>query len=344
MREVSIGDRKVGDGHPCLIMMEAGATHTGLESAKQLAQAAADGGADAIKFQTVDTEKLMAVRDTEVEYTTAGATKKELVYDALKRRELTPDEWRELKRFSDELGLLFISTPSDEQTVDLLVDIGVHGIKVAKADVNHFYLVDYIARTGKPVFLDGRERYEDVERNVEICESHGVKDIVIMHCPSGYPTKDAGVHLSVIPHVKGLFGYPVGYADHSVGAVMNHAAVALGANVIEKTITLDRGTDAVEHYMSLEPGEVPEFVRSIRSVEQAMGNPRIIFNSRVEAVNRRSIFAARDIRAGEELSIEALAFRRPGIYLSAQHYEAVLGKRLNRDLQQGEPILERYLE
>ena len=338
MSEIKIGSRLVGDGHPCLISLEPGATHTGLESAKALTKAAADSGADAIKFQTMTSDKLMATRDTQIEYDTVQGTKKESVYEAMKRRELTPDEWKELKKYADGLGLLFISAPSDKETVDLLVEMDVAAIKVAKSDINYFPLVDYIARQGKPVILDGRERFEDVQKCVEICESHECTNILIMHCPSGYPSKHAGVHLSAIPHIKGLFKYPVGYSDHSVGTNMNYAALALGASLIEKTVTLDRNTDAVEHYMSLEPGELADFVTSLREVESALGDPRIIFSSRVNPELRRSIFAGRLISRGEVIQLADLDFRRPGIHLSVGSYQDVIGKQVNKDLNQGDPI------
>ena len=344
MADVRLGGRPVGDGHPCLIVLEPGATHTGLESAKRLAKAVSAGGADAIKFQTINSDRLMASRDLQIEYETAQGTSKESIYKALKRRELTPSQWRELKSYCDDLGLLFISTPSDAETVDLLVEMDVAAIKVSKSDINHFYLVDYIARQGKPVILDGRERFEDVEKCVEICESHNVKDILIMHCPSGYPAKHAGIHLSVIPHIKEIFHYPVGYADHSIGSVMNYAAIALGANLLEKTITLDRQTNAVEHFMSLEPEEIGDFVENIRAVEEALGNPRIIFNSRVEPNVRRSIFAAHPIGKGQQIDLEDLEFRRPGTYLSAQYYQDVVGRRAARGLEPGQPILLQDIE
>ena len=339
MSEARLGDRLVGDGHPTLIVMEAGATHTGLESAKALTKAAADGGADAVKFQTMTSDNLMATTDTMISFETPEGAQQERVYDAMKRRELTPDEWGTLRRYAADLGLLFISTPSDPETVDLLDSIDASAIKVAKSDQNHFFLVDYIASKGKPVILDGRERFEDVARSVEICEARGVKNIIIMHCPSGYPSALAGVHLSAIPFIKGVFNYPVGYSDHSVGSAMNFAAVALGASLVEKTITLDKSTNAVEHFMSVEPSEVPELVTGIRSIESAMGDPRVIFSSRVNDEMRRSMFVDRAIKQGEAITLENITFKRPGTHWSAQHYELAIGKRARRDLAPGVPLL-----
>ena len=338
-RSIQLGNRKVGDGQPVLISLEAGATHTGIESAKQLAQAAADGGADAIKWQTVNADALMADKSQMIKYKTdKGEEREETVYQALKRRELTPDQWRELKAFCDELGLIFISTPDSKETIDLLVEIKADALKVSKSDINHFYMVEYMAKTGLPVILDGREKFDDVERCISIMEAEKNENIV-MHCPSGYPAEHAGIHLNTIPQIKNIFGYPAAYSDHSVGESMNFAAIALGANMLEKTITLDRGTDAVEHSMSLEPDEIAGFVERIRNVEAAMGNPRIIFNSRVKPDLRRSMFAARDISEGEVISIDDLDFRRPGTHYAAEHYKEVVGKSAGRDIEAGQPIL-----
>jgi len=335
MRTVKIGNKTVGDGYPCFISVEPGATHTGLESAKKLAKAAKESGADAVKFQTVVTDEIMSIqgRNLMIEFGTREGRKKESIYKALKRRELTFDEWRELKKYCDKLGVLFISTPSGPSTVDLLAEMEVAAIKVSKSDVNNRYLIRLIAEKKLPVIMDAREKFEDVEHAIRICEEQGNEDIIIMHCPSGYPAEHAGIHLSVIPYIKGIFNYPVAYSDHSLGDYMNYAALGLGANFLEKTISLNKDTNAVEHYMSLEPKELKEFIRKVREVEQAFGNPRIIFNSRVRVTNRRSIMAKRKIKKGKIIELEDLTFKRPGNYLSVERYEEVLGKRATRDIE-----------
>ena len=336
MRTVKIGQRTVGEGHPVFVSFEAGATHSGLGSAKALCKAAADAGADAVKFQTVRAEDLMSSREAKIEFETARGRSAESVFGALERRELGFDDWRRLKDYCDSLKLAFISTPSGPETVDLLAEIGAAAIKVSKSDINHRVLIDYIARKGLPVILDGRERFEDVEQAARICEGHGLRELVIMHCPSGYPAQHAGIHLRAIRQIKEIFGYPVGYSDHSVGTAMNFAAIALGADFIEKTITADRNTEAVEHYMSLEPQELKGFVKDLRAVEAALGDPRIIFSSRVNAEHRRSIQARQAIRKGATIRLEDLDFRRPGTRLAADRYEDVVGRIATRDIPPGE--------
>ncbi|NIA20658.1 MAG: N-acetylneuraminate synthase [Anaerolineaceae bacterium] len=344
MKCARIGDKTVGDGHPCFISLEAGATHTGLESARMMVEAAAEAGADAVKFQTVMADELMSHEDVMIEYQTSQGKRSESVYQALKRRELSDQQWKELKAYCDELGILFISTPSGPATVDLLAEMNVAAIKVSKSDVNNRYLIKLIAGKGLPVIMDARERFEDVEIGVGICEAAGIEDIIIMHCPSGYPARYAGIHLRAIPHIKAIFDYPVAYSDHSVGDYMNYAALGVGANFLEKTITLDRSTDAVEHFMSLEPAELKRFVENIRNIEAAFGDPRIIFNSRVNATHRRSIITARPISKGREISIGDLAFKRPGTYMSVERYEEVLGSKATRDIAEGEFLDEKDFE
>lgn len=340
MKVAKLGNKFIGDGHPCFISLEAGATHGGFEDAKLLVKAAAEGGADAIKFQTVDADELMSEDNLQIEFETPEGKRQESIYQALKRRELKDEEWRALKKYADSLGLLFISTPSGERTIDLLAEMKVAAIKVAKADINNRVLIKYMASKGLPIILDAREKFEDVEEALKICEAAGIEDIVVMHCPSGYPAEQAGIHLSCIPHIKSVFGRPVAYSDHSLDEYMNFAALGVGTNMIEKTITSDRATDHVEHYMSLEPEELRGFIERMRSVEEAMGTPRIIFNSRVKADLRRSVMVKKAISAGDKITLESLCFKRPGIYFPVDRYEEVVGSVASRDLKAGEWISE----
>lgn len=336
MTTVKIGDRLVGEGHPVFISFEAGATHTGLETAMALCKAAKEGGGDAVKFQTVRADDLMVRDDAQIEFESAEGKRSESVQKALQRRELSFDDWRRLKDYCDSLGLLFISTPSGPETVDLLADMGAAAIKVSKSDINHRVLIEHMASKGVPLILDGRERFEDVEQAARICESKGMTDIVMMHCPSGYPAAHAGIHLKAIRHIKDIFGYPVGYSDHSVGTAMNFAAIALGADFLEKTITADKKTDAVEHFMSLEPDELRGFVDEVRAVEAGLGDPRIIFSSRVKAEYRRSVLTRRAIAEGEEISLEDLDFKRPGTHIPADQFETIVGRRAARNIPASE--------
>jgi N,N'-diacetyllegionaminate synthase len=335
MRAVKVGQKWVGDGHPCYISLEAGATHDGLETARKLVKAAADGGADCVKFQTIIVDEIMSpeAHSLQIDFTTPTGKKQESIYEALKRRQLTFDEWKTIRNYCRELNIAFISTPSGPQSVDWLVELKADALKVAKSDINNFFLIEYMAKTGLPVILDARERFQDVDRAMRICEKHNNPNVIIMHCPSGYPAEFSGIHLSVIPFIKQNFQVPVAYSDHSVGEIMCHAAIGLGVNFLEKTITLDRSTEAVEHFMSLEPQEIASFVKNIREIEQAMGDTRIVFNSRVKSDVRRSIFTSCDVKAGEKFSLNNMKFLRPGTGVSVEVYEELIGKVATRDLK-----------
>ena len=160
--------------------------------------------------------------------------------------------------------------------------------------------------------MDAREKLDDVNRAIKICEDSGNSQIIIMHCPSGYPAENAGVHLRAISHIRENYKYPVGFADHSPGGIMNYAAVALGASMLEKTITIDKTIEHVEHFMSLELDELKNFVKNIRAIEEAMGDPSILLQSRVEESARRSLVSKKEIKKGDTITLDLLDFWRPG--------------------------------
>jgi N,N'-diacetyllegionaminate synthase len=312
---IKIGNKNIGKNASCLISFEPGATYSDLKEAKLMIDAAANAGADAIKFQTFligDAERMMGKKNIEIDFSTSTGKKKEFVIDALKRRELSKEDWIEIVNYSHKLGLLFITAPYFLDTVDFLEELKVDAIKVSKGDINNVILIDRIAKTNLPVILDGREKFADVEVAIEICKNNNNSQIIIMHCPSGYPTENAGIHLSAIPVISEKYNCPVGFADHSPGDLMNFAAVALGAAMLEKTITIDKTTEKIEHFMSLELKELKEFVKNIRSIEQAVGDPSILAKSRVEENARRSIVAKRDIKKGEIITDAIVDFKRPG--------------------------------
>ncbi len=337
---ISIGTKQIGGGHPCLISLEPGATYRTAKEAQELLEAVAASGADAVKFQTFlpgDASRMMGERhDIQVSFGTKSGEKKESVFAALKRRELPKEEWKKLVEFTHEHNLLFITAPYFFETVEFLKEVSVDAIKVSKGDINNVLLIRLIAKAGLPVVLDAREKSEDLKGAVQLCEQEGNKRIVVMHCPSGYPAKDEDVHLRAIPFLKEEYGYPVGFADHSQGMVMNYAAVALGANMIEKTVTLEKEREQVEHYMSLEPEELSIFVKNIRSIETAMGSADVLFSSRVEETARRSLTTKRAISQGEEITEDLLDFRRPGnAGISVAQALSVLGKKAREDIPVG---------
>lgn len=340
---VSFGDKKIGDGEPCFIVFEAGPTHDGVDTAKELIRLAADAGADAVKFQILDPDRLVADTkqlfhfDILVDRDT-GETKtvSEPLYDLLKRRSLSKDEWRELKNYSDSLGLAFFATVGFEDEIELLEELECDSIKIASADVNHIPLIQRAARTGMCLQLDtGNATLGEIEVAVDAIRETGNENIIIHQCPSGYPARIESVNLRIIQTLKKMFGYPAAYSDHVPGWEMDIAAVAMGANMVEKTITLDRTTPSVEHIMSIEPTDMKAFVQAIRDVETAMGTPRrIMSSSEIEKRNaiRRSIFVTENVQAGQKLSDVAIEFRRPGFGIGPEHYPSLKDATFTKDV------------
>ena len=250
-----------------------------MESAKQLAKLTKDSGADAIKFQILDSERLMADKSQIFSYnylvdkeTFRVETYEETLFEILKRREMTKDEWSELKQYCDELDLPFFATIAFEDEIEFVKEIGCESIKIASADVNYFELIRKAAKTGLSIQLDtGNSTIGEVEKAVEIVKVTGNQKLIVHHCPTGYPANLSAVNLNIIKSLKTLFDFPIAFSDHSPGYDMDIAAVCLGADLLEKTITLDKTQKSVEHIMSLEKKEFNDFVKKISKIKQALG-------------------------------------------------------------------------
>lgn len=345
MKNVQIGKKLVGEGEPCFIIFECGATFDTVETAKKLVDAVAEAGADAIKFQLLDVDRLMGRRDLTINYTTAHGTRVGNLYDILKKRELTKDQWRELIQYCKIKNVLFLATACFPEEVDFLVEVGAAAIKINAGDVNHYYLIDYASQKNIPIILDGRAKYDELEQGVQICEKNGNRNIIIMHCPSGYPARNDGVNLATLAALKKIYQYPIGFSDHSREKLMNFAAIAYGADMVEKTLTLDKTTDFIEHLMSLEPREAKEFVQEIRAIEEAKGLSRVMFSKHVNEAGRRSIVAKREIRRGEAITINDIDFKRPGdAGISAADYQKVCLSKAKQDISKDTFLKWEWLE
>ena len=346
MQIVRFNKRIVGDGHPCFITFEAGPTHNGLDSAKRLVKLAALAGADAVKFQILDPDRLVADRKQLFTYQvlvdrSSGKmeTISESLYDIFVRRALTQQEWRELKKYCDELDLIFFATVGFIDEIELLENIGCHSVKIASADVNHFPLIRRAAKTGMCIQLDtGKSSVGEIEMAVDVIRSEGNENIIIHHCPSGYPARLESINLNVIPTLRRVFPYPIAFSDHTPGNTMDIAAVALGANLVEKTITEDRTTRSVEHVMSLEPEEMKNFISTIREVEMALGSAQRVLHPKEKEDRlaiRRSVYLTKPAKRGAKLRDCPIEFRRPGFGIAPDRYEELLEATLTSDLPTG---------
>ena len=352
---VAINGIEIGNGLPCFITFEAGPTHQGLESAKRLADFSKQAGAHAIKFQILDPIRLVADPLLPFRYevlvnSETGATElvEEPLLEILKRRSMQMWEWRELKAYCDDLGLAFFSTACFNDEIDFLVDLGCQSIKIASADINHLPLISYAAKTGLCIQIDtGMATLGEIELAIDTIKSCGNNNIIVHHCPSGYPATPDKINLRCIPAIQQLFGCPVAFSDHTPGWQIDIAALAMGANMLEKTITENRLIRSVEHIMSLEPQEMKVFVQTIQEIELALGESRRtltqVERERRTAI-RRSLFLAHDLKAGHQLREEDLEYRRPGSGISPDRMPEVLDRSLLVDMDAGTMLSWRDLD
>jgi N-acetylneuraminate synthase len=343
MTTLAIGDRKVGAGQPCFIIAEAGVNHNGRSDlALKLVDAAAEAGADAVKFQTFRAERLASPGAPKAAYqvkTTGGG---ESQFEMLKRLELSAEAHRELVARARERGIVFLSTPFDEESADFLDGLGAAALKIGSGELTNLPLVAHVARKGKPVIIStGMSWLAEVEAAVRAVEEAGNRQVALLHCVTNYPADPADANLRAMRTLEQAFGVPVGYSDHTVGIEVALAAVALGACIIEKHFTLDRSLPGPDHQASLEPAELAALVRGIRAVEKALGTGRkqpAPAEAETARAARRSLVMAKDAPAGTVLTESHVALRRPGTGLPPAMLKSVVGRTLRRDVAAGAVI------
>lgn len=340
MQLIQIGNKLVGPGQPVFVIAEAGVNHNGdLKLARALVDVAVEAGADAVKFQTFRADRLVTPEAPKAEYQLQNTGDTESQFEMLRRLELSAEAHRELQSYCHERGIIFLSTPFDEEAVDLLDEMGVAAFKISSGDLTNSPLLEQVASKGKPVILStGMSELAELIEAVSVLNTAGCENPVLLHCVSNYPAEPAEVNLRAMQTMRSAFDVPVGFSDHTEGIDVALAAVALGACVIEKHFTLDRKLPGPDHRASLEPTELRELVRSIRRVEAALGTGRKVpAASEIETtkVARRSLVAARDIPAGSILERDMVVMRRPGTGMSPAMIETLLGRRAVREIAGG---------
>ena len=328
---IDVGGRKVGPGHPCFIVAEAGVNHNGnLELARQLVDVAVQAGADAVKFQTFRAEKVISPQAPKAAYQLQTTDTGESQLDMVKRLELPFDAFGELYAYCQDEAILFMSTPFDEESADFLADLGVAVFKIPSGEITNLPFLAHVARKGKPMIVStGMSYLGEVEAAVRTIEEAGNHALVLLHCVSNYPADPADINLRAMQTMAMAFGAPVGYSDHTPGIEVALAAVALGARVIEKHFTSDRGLPGPDHQASLEPDELAALVRGIRTVEAALGHGRkepVASEANTAAVARKSLVAAKDIPAGAVLAEELITIKRPGTGLPPAMRPYLIGR------------------
>ncbi len=340
MAEMNVGGRLVGEGHPCFIVAEAGANHgCDLEVAKELIRQAKAAGADAIKFQTYKADTLVTRWAPRYWDDPEPSGTQYAIFEKIDRME--PADYEAMAAYCREQEITFLSTPFDLGAVDLLAKLDVPAFKVASADLTNYPLLERIAMYGRPVFLStGAGTLEEIGETVEFLRGCGVRDIALLHCILCYPTPVDQLSLRRITTVKEAFpDLIVGLSDHTIPdecVTTTSAAVALGAQIVEKHFTLDRTQEGPDHPLSLDPELLTKTVKAIRLVEQALGSPEVVplkCELRARQYARRSIIAACDIPKGTKLTAEHLIMKRPGTGIPPTRVEEVLGRVTRRDIQ-----------
>lgn len=324
------------------IIAEAGVNHNGnVKLALALVDAAVKAGADCVKFQTFKAEALVSMSAKKAAYQErATGTGSQL--DMLRQLELKDEDFYLIKEHCDCLGIEFLSTPFDMSSVDLLNELGVKRWKVSSGDITNLPMLIRLAHTHKPIILStGMCTLEEIENAVRILHQNGAGELTLLHCTTEYPAPLATVNLRVMSVLRERFKVPVGYSDHTQGIHVPVAAVALGACVLEKHFTLDKGMDGPDHRASLEPKELADMVNAVREIELALG----AFDKKPSAaelenreVVRKSIVAARPIAKDEILMEENLTVKRPGNGISPMRWYEVLGRPAIRNFGKDEPI------
>jgi len=339
----NIAGRPVGDGAPCFIIAEAGVNHNGdIGLARKLIEVAAAAGADAVKFQTFRAEDMVTGSAEKAPYQKETTGSEESQIDMLKKLELSRDDFEELSGYACKEGLIFLSTPFDKGSVDLLDDIDVPAFKIASSDITNIPLLAHVAGKKKPVILStGMSTLAEVQAALGQMRQQGAKEIVLLHCVSSYPARIEESNLRAMATLRQTFNMPVGLSDHTPGITVPVAATALGACIIEKHFTLDKEMPGPDHRASLSPGELKEMVKAVRDTEKALGDgekrPTASEEKNKQAV-RRSIVAAVDIPAGTVITEEMLGLKRPGTGLSPGLIKAVIGLKAVGDISKDEAI------
>ena len=325
-----------------LIIAEAGVNHNGdINLARQLIDKAKEAGADIIKFQTYNLDSIVSKFAEMADYQKDNMGMVESQKEMLKKITLPYEAFWELYKYCKNKDIQFLSTPFDIESIHFLNDM-VPFWKIPSGEVTNYpYLVE-IAKTGKPVVMStGMCELQEIDEAIKVLKTNGTSDITLLHCNTQYPTPYKDVNLRAMETLRNRYKVKVGYSDHTKGIEVPIAAVALGAEVIEKHFTLDKNLPGPDHKASLEPKELAAMVSSIRNIAEALGSPnKTASNSEREniAIARKSIVAAMNIKKGEILTVDNLTTKRPGTGISPMRWNEVLGSKAIRDFIEDEVI------
>jgi N-acetylneuraminate synthase len=342
MTQIAIAGREIGRDRPPYVIAELSANHNGsLEHAKNIMRAAKKAGADALKLQSYRADTITIDHDGPDFRVKGGLWDGARLFDLYKEAAM-PWEWHEpLFALGRELGISVFSSPFDHTAVDMLEQLGAPAYKIASLELCDIPLIQYVARTGKPMIMStGASELGEIADAVAAAREAGCKELILLKCTSGYPTPPAESHLRTIPHLAEMFDCVVGLSDHTLGTAVPVAATAIGAAVIEKHFTLARADGGVDSAFSLEPAELTQMIEAINVGWLAMGSVHYGPTASEAGARplRRSLYIVKDVKAGDVIGTEHVRSIRPGKGLAPKHMPEVIGRRAARDLKRGTAV------
>jgi N-acetylneuraminate synthase len=348
MPEITIAGRRVGPGHPPYVIAEMSGNHKGeIKRAFDLLEAAKRAGADAVKLQTYTADTMTIDHDGPGFRIEGGLWNGRTLYELYQEAQ-TPWDWHpQLFAKARELGIAIFSSPFDPTAIDFLETLNAPAYKIASFEIIDLPLIQRAAKTGKPLIIStGIADLGEIGEAVAAARAAGCREIALLHCTSGYPTPPEESHLRTLPHLADAFGVVAGLSDHTLGTAVSVAAVALGANLIEKHFTLRRADKGPDYAFSLEPEELAELVANCRIAWTALGKVsyELEASEKGNKTFRRSLYAVQDIPAGGRLTAENVRSIRPGYGLPPKHLPELLGRRAGRAIARGTPLSWSLLE
>ena len=320
----------------CLIIAEAGVNHNGdIQLAKKLCLEAKNAGADVVKFQTWITEKIITKSVSQAEYQVKNTNNNQSQFEMLKKLELSFEQFKDIKQYCDEIGIMFASTADEKESLDFLLNLNIPFVKIGSGDCKNIPFLRYVGSKNKPVILStGMCTLSDVEIAVEELKHNGLQDITLLHCTTDYPCAFDNVNLLAMDTLSETFNLPIGYSDHTLGIEVPIAAVARGAKVIEKHFTLDRNMEGPDHIESIESNEFCKMVEAIRNIEKSLGSSEKRPSNEeknISNVVEKKIVAIKDIKKGTKISEEMVACKRSDIGVSSIYWDKIIGSVAIRD-------------
>lgn len=340
--QIKIGSRRIGAGYPVYVIAEVSANHgQSFDRAAEIIRVAKAAGADAVKLQTYTPDTITIDCDNKYFLIKGTIWKGKTLYK-LYEEAYTPWEWQpRLKKLADRLKIDLFSTPFDSTSVDFLAKMNVPAYKIASFELIDIPLIRKVARLGKPVIMStGMATLQEIREAVNAVKAEGNRQVALLKCTSEYPADPGDMNLRTIPDMAKKFGAVVGLSDHTLGIASSVAAVSLGACIIEKHLTISRKEPGPDSSFSLEPSELKELVKEIRTVEAALGKVRytVIRKEKETRVFRRSLFAVSDIKKGEFLTAENIRSIRPGHGLPPRLYSRIIGRTAGKNISRGTPL------